>query len=171
MKFLKIPMLALIVFAAVIPNNATSRSPGNTQSGGSELVPELDLIKAGGGRFHLKDLRGKVVVLNFWATWCVPCRVEIPELNKLSDELHGQGLTIVGVSWDDSEKQIAAFRSQTKVNYPVVFGGQLIESKFGGIPNLPTSFIIDRGGRIRQKIIGVTERSEIETTIKSLLAE
>jgi peroxiredoxin len=153
------------------PIQKISSTSQTDQATGAELAPDLDLVQVGGGRFHLRNLRGRVVVLNFWATWCVPCRVEIPDLNKLNQDLHDQGVAIVGVSWDDSAKQIQMFQKQIKMNYPVVLGGEPMQSKFGGVPSVPTTFIIDRAGRIRQKMVGVTERSEIETTIKSLLAE
>lgn len=135
------------------------------------LAPEVELKTADGQSFRLSELRGRVVVLNFWATWCIPCRAEIPELNAMQRDLGAKGLTIVGASWDDTTDGIKDFQSDIKQEYTVLVGGEDVQDKFGGIPSLPTTFIIDRQGRIRQKIIGARDREGFEREIKPLLDE
>ncbi len=119
----------------------------------------------------LADLRGRVVLLDFWATWCTPCRAEIPELNAIQRELGPKGLTIVGPSWDDTAEGVRDFQKDIKQEYTVLIGGETVQEKFGGIPSLPTTFIIDREGRIRQKIVGESNRAGFESAIKPLLDE
>ena len=134
-------------------------------------APEVELKTADGQPFRLSELRGRVVVLNFWATWCIPCRAEIPELSAMQRELGAKGLTIVGASWDDTTEGIKDFQNDIKLEYTVLIGGENMQEKFGGIPSLPTTFIIDREGRIRQKIIGARDREGFEKEIRPLLEE
>jgi cytochrome c-type biogenesis protein len=136
-----------------------------------ELAPQIELKNVTGAPFRLSDLRGRVVVLNFWATWCIPCRTEIPELNDMSHELEGQGLSVVGVLWNDPDADIKAFQKEIKQDYSIVVGEESAGDKFGGVQGLPTTFIIDREGRIRQKIFGSRSREGFEAIIKPLLAE
>ncbi|HEX8176611.1 MAG TPA: cytochrome c biogenesis protein CcdA [Pyrinomonadaceae bacterium] len=133
------------------------------------FAPEIELKTVDGRSFRLSELKGRVVVLNFWATWCIPCREEIPELNAMQRELGPKGLTIIGPSWDDSAEGIREFQGDIKQEYTVLIGGESVQGKFGGIPSLPTTFIIDRQGRIRQKIIGARDREGFEKEIKPLL--
>ena len=173
--------ISILIIAGALTTNGVAAGVGNSahattmltseRGSGFQQAPDLDLNQFGGGRIRLKDLRGRVVVLNFWATWCVPCRVEIPDLNKLTDEFRGQDLTVIGISWDDTDKQINAFQKQIKLNYKIVLGGESVEAKFGGVPDLPTTFIIDRTGHLRQKLVGAAEKSEFESVIRPLLAE
>ncbi len=134
-------------------------------------APDIELKTMDGQPFHLSSLRGRVVVLNFWATWCIPCRAEIPELNAMQRELEGKGLTIVGAAWDDTLEGIKDFQSEIKQDYTVLLGGIDVQDKFGGIPSLPTTYIIDRDGNIRDKIIGGRDRAGFESVIKPLLEE
>lgn len=135
------------------------------------FAPEVELKTVDGQSFRLSELKGRVVVLNFWATWCIPCREEIPELNAMQRELGPKGLTIIGPSWDDTAEGIREFQSDIKQDYTVLIGGETVQEKFGGIPSLPTTFIIDRQGRIRQTIIGARDREGFEKEIRPLLEE
>jgi peroxiredoxin len=103
----------------------------------------------------------------------VPCRAEIPELIEMQHELESQGLSVVGVVWNDpsSVDEIKEFQKEMKLDYTVLLGGESIADKFGGIAAAPTTFIIDREGRIRQKIIGQRSRASFEASIKPLLGE
>jgi cytochrome c-type biogenesis protein len=137
----------------------------------ASFAPDIELKTVDGKPFRLSELKGRVVVLNFWATWCIPCRAEIPELNAMQRELGDKGLTIIGPSWDDTADGIREFQGDIKQDYTVLIGGESVQEKFGGIPSLPTTFIIDREGRIRQKIIGARDREGFEKEIKPLLDE
>lgn len=134
-------------------------------------APDVALKTLDDQSFRLSSLRGRVVVLNFWATWCIPCRAEIPELNAMQKELGDKGLTIIGASWNDSTEGIREFQSDIKQDYTVLTGGEAVQNQFGGIPSLPTTYIIDRNGNIREKIIGGRDREGFEAIVKPLLDE
>jgi cytochrome c-type biogenesis protein len=136
-------------------------------------VPEVELSTLEGQPFHLADLRGRVVLLNFWATWCIPCRSEIPEFNVMQRELQPQGLEVVGVSTSpgDTVAAIRDFQKELKQDYTVLRGAEEIGEKFGNGPGLPVTYLIDRAGRIRQKIVGARDRAGWEAAVKPLLDE
>jgi len=136
-----------------------------------DLAPDVELASTTGAPFRLNSLRGRVVLLNFWATWCLPCRAEIPDLNALQHDFGERGLTVVGGSWNDTPDDIKEFQKDLAQNYTILLGGEGVQSKFGGIASQPTTFIIDREGRIRQRIIGARDRASFEALIKPLLDE
>jgi thiol-disulfide isomerase/thioredoxin len=152
-------------------SNATPPPPLQPGDASFEAAPDFTLNKLEGQQLRLSELRGRVVMLNFWATWCGPCRAEIPELNAMQRELKDQGLTIIGVSWDDTVEGVREFQQELPQDYTILLGGEEVQQLFGGIPSLPTTYIIDRDGRIRQKIIGARGRSVFEAAIKPLLEE
>jgi thiol-disulfide isomerase/thioredoxin len=136
-----------------------------------EPVPDVEFQTLAGKPFHLKELQGQVVLLNFWATYCIPCREEIPALNALQHELQPQGLKIVGASLDDTIDGVNAYQQEVaKFEYDVLLGGSDAKVKFAQSV-LPTTYLIDRQGRIRQKIIGAKDKAGWEAVIKPLLAE
>jgi cytochrome c-type biogenesis protein len=134
-------------------------------------APEIELKNMAGALLRLSDLRGRVVFLNFWATWCVPCRTEIPEINAMHRDLQAQGLTVVGASWNDSVSDIQQFQQEIPVDYPILLDAETIGDKFGGVQSFPTTFIIDRTGRIRYKVSGQRNRETFEAAVKLLLDE
>jgi cytochrome c-type biogenesis protein len=135
-------------------------------------APDIELKTLDGQQFHLSSLRGRVVVLNFWATWCLPCRDEIPELNAMQRELGDKGLTIVGASLDDTSDGVKEFQNDIKQEYTLLVGDGAEKQKFvGGITGLPTTYIIDRDGNIRDTIKGSRDREGFEAVIKPLLDE
>ncbi len=134
-------------------------------------IPDVQFQTLGGQPFKLQELHGQVVLLNFWATWCVPCREEIPELNALQHELQAQGLKVVGASTEDSADGVNAYQEQvTKFEYQILIGGDDAKAKFPN-PQLPTTYLIDRQGFIRQKIIGARDKAGWEAAVKPLLEE
>jgi cytochrome c-type biogenesis protein len=149
----------------------TAPAPPSSANGAFTLAPDFALTKLEGQPFRLSELRGRVVMLNFWATWCGPCRAEIPELNAMQKDLKDQGLTIIGVSWDDTVEGVREFQQELPQDYTILMNGEGVQSLFGGIPSLPTTYLIDREGRIRQKIMGGRSRSFFEAAIKPLLDE
>jgi len=133
-------------------------------------APDFTLESLDGKSVRLSDLRGKAVLLNFWATWCGPCQIETPWLVEFQNQYGSQGLQVVGVAMDDSGKDdIAKFAKDKGVNYPVLLGKEAVGDAYGGIPALPESFFIGRDGKIVDKIIGLKGRSEIEDSIKMAL--
>jgi peroxiredoxin len=138
--------------------------------GYSTPAPDFTLDSPDGRTMHLSDLRGKAVLLNFWATWCTPCRVEMPWFVELQNQYGAQGLQIVGVAMDDSSKSdIAKFAKDMGVNYPVLIGKEAVGDAYGGVPALPESFFIGRDGKIVDRIIGLKSKSDIEDAIKKAL--
>jgi cytochrome c-type biogenesis protein len=136
-----------------------------------ESVPDVEFQTLAGKPFRLKELQGQVVLLNFWATYCVPCREEIPALNSLQHELESQGLRIVGASLDDSIDGVNAYQQEVvRFDYQVLVGGSDAKVKFQQSV-LPTTYLIDRQGRIRQKIIGARDKAGWEAAVKPLLSE
>jgi cytochrome c-type biogenesis protein len=142
-----------------------------TATGNFETAPDVQFQTLGGQEFRLVQLRGNVVLLNFWATWCIPCREEIPVLNAMQKELEPRGLKVVGASLEDTAAGVESYQNEVRrFEYQVLVGGDEAKAKFGGTP-LPTTYLIDRDGRIRQKIIGARDRAGWEAAVKPLLEE
>ncbi|MBZ5664626.1 MAG: redoxin domain-containing protein [Acidobacteriia bacterium] len=133
------------------------------------VAPEFSLPELTGQTFDLSAYRGKVVLLDFWATWCDPCREEIPHFVELQDKYRDQGLQIVGISMDDGPEPVRDFYQRFHMNYPVAMGNAKIGELYGGVLGLPIAFLIDRDGRIEAKHIGATDRSVFEREIQALL--
>ena len=118
---------------------------------------------------NLADYKGKVVIVNFWATWCGPCKVEIPDFVKLYAEYKDKGLVILGISVDDSAEQLQTFMREYKMNYPVVQMRPEVEDAWGPFYGYPTSFIVARDGSICTKHLGPATKEQFEREIKALL--
>ena len=136
-------------------------------------APDVQFEALDGKPFRLSSLRGRVVLLNFWATWCQPCRAEIPEFNALQRDLEQKGLSVVGVSVSpvDTADSIRSFQKDIRQDYTVLRGAEEIGSQFGNGPGLPVTYVLDREGRIRQKFIGPQTRESFEAALKPLLEE
>jgi len=134
-------------------------------------APNFDLATLDGHRVKLSDYRGKAVLLNFWATWCSPCKVEMPWFVELQKKYGNDGLIILGIAMDDSDApKIAEFASEMGVNYPVLLGTDQVSEQYGNVEFLPTSFYIDRDGKIVGKGTGLLGRNEIEDNVRKALA-
>jgi thiol-disulfide isomerase/thioredoxin len=119
----------------------------------------------------LASFKGKVIVLNFWATWCGPCKVEIPSFVDLQSQYGKNGLQIIGVSVDDTLDKLKSFTAQIKMNYPVLqgLGRDDVQDAFGPIFGVPTTVVISRAGDVCRKHVGVSSKEEFEKEIKALL--
>jgi peroxiredoxin len=134
------------------------------------LAPDFTLQSLDGKSMSLSDLRGKAVLLNFWATWCTPCKIEMPWFVELQNQYRAQGLQIVGVAMDDASKEdIAKFAKDMGVNYPILIGKEAVGDQYGGVPALPETFFIGRDGKIVDKILGLKGKGDIEEDIKRAL--
>ncbi len=136
--------------------------------GGDRLAPDFRLPKLGGGEAGISTYLGKVVVLDFWATWCAPCKAEIPDFIELQDRYGKEGLQIVGVALDTRDA-VDKFAPAMKMNYPVLYGNENVSALYGGISGLPTTFIIDRQGNIITSFEGFQSKSVFESEIRKLL--
>jgi len=160
--------LAYGIYDAV--RHGAKHSSGKSPAGALQSpAPPLSLQDLDGRSVDLSAYRGKVVLLDFWATWCTPCRAEIPHFVEFQDKYRAQGLQVVGISMDDDVKPVRDFYQQFKMNYPVAMGNEKLAESYGGILGLPVTFLIGRDGRIAAKYVGATETSVIEKQLNSLL--
>jgi peroxiredoxin len=152
----------------VAPQARAALGWGSTGSG----VPAVTLDMLNGGALPLGELKGQVVLVNFWATWCPPCRAEMPGFQKAYQSLHADGFTVVGVSMDDASRaHVASFLQDHGIQYPVAMATTEVVAAFGGVNSYPTSFLIDRKGRVRYTIRGFFPEPTLRAAVHRLLAE
>ncbi len=146
-------------------------SPSGADPAIGSMAPEFSLKSVPEGHtVTLSSLKGKAVVINFWATWCGPCKIEMPWLIELQNKYGAQGLQIVGITKEDSNEQtIAGFTRKMGVNYTILIGTQQVQDLYGGIGGLPTSFFLDRSGKVVHEIVGLDSESKFEDAIKRSL--
>ena len=134
------------------------------------MAPAVSLTDITGKPLKLSDYQGRVVVLDFWATWCGPCRIEIPGFIEMQKRYGSQGFSMIGISMDDSPEPVVDFYKELQMDYPVAVGNSRLGEIYGGIQGLPTTFLIGRDGRIYAKHVGATDPNVFETEVKELLA-
>ena len=161
-------LVALCIGIYFLEHRSRSIAPRAAAADGA-LAPDFSLPDLTGGRLSLSTYRGKVVLLDFWATWCDPCREEVPHFVELQSKYRDRGLQIVGVSMDDGPEPVRDFFQHFKINYPVVMGNAKIGELYGGVLGLPIAFLIGRDGHIYGKHIGGTDITVFEMEIISLL--
>lgn len=134
-------------------------------------APDVSFKTADGKTLDLSKLSGKVVIVNFWATWCGPCRKEIPDFIEFYKEYKGKGVEMIGVSLDrDGWGVVTPFVKKNKINYPIVVGDGEVAAKFSNFNAIPTTFIIDKNGNIVDEHTGVMTKKALEAKIKPLLS-
>lgn len=158
-----------LVIAGVSLIRHNRGSGANSPTARGTLAPDFTLPQLNGQPLRLSSYRGKVVLLDFWATWCVPCREEILHFVELQNKYGQSGVQIIGVSMDDTADPVRTFYQQLRMNYPVVMGNAGIGEDYGGVLGLPIAFILDRDGRIVVKHVGATEPEVIEKDVVALL--
>jgi thiol-disulfide isomerase/thioredoxin len=160
-------------------SSASSAMPPSPLEG--KQAPAFTLSDTSGKRVSLADYKGKAVLVNFWATWCAPCKVEIPWFAEFYKQYGSQGFEILGVDSDDLEtddaKKLAAQKQDIQtaatklgINYPVLLDGESLAKDFGGIDVYPMSFYVDRSGKVVEVVAGLAPKDEIEANIKKALA-
>lgn len=147
-----------------------------------KAAPDFTLEDLNGKQVSLASYRGKAVMINFWATWCTPCKIETPWIKELRDKYASQGFEVLGVSsqgddatpkdkiaWDKDKTEIAKFVQQEKLPYPILLGGDGISKPYGGVEDLPTSFFVNRKGIVVAAQMGLTSEGQLEANIKKAL--
>ena len=147
--------------------NNNKPSPEKTES--AEAAPNFVLTSTDGKNIKLSDFKGKVVIVDFWATWCAPCRKGIPDLVDIQNEFK-DNVVVIGISLDqDTKSDVIPFMKKFDINYPVVYGNNEVITNYGSINAIPTTFIIDKNGNIADKHIGLVPKSEFVNKIKEIL--
>jgi peroxiredoxin len=166
-------LLALSVEGCVSQNFRAEGRSSVKPASKRNSAPDFEVKDANGQSFHLADYRGKVVLLNFWATWCGPCKVEIPWFIDFEKNYKDRGFAVVGISLDDDGwEAVKPYLEGHRMNYRVALGNMDIERLYGGstgIESLPTSFIIDRDGKVANVHVGLVSRSDYQNELEELL--
>ena len=148
---------------------ASANGNGDEDRFNGKPAPDFNLkvLDGKGKTLKLSDLKGKAVVVNFWATWCEPCKIEMPWLVDFQKKYGAQGLQIIGISMEDTdEKTISDFAHKMGVNYPILIGTEKVADLYGGIDGMPTLFFVDRSGRIVEHELGLRGMDILEANIK-----
>ena len=150
--------------------NRAAGEPGGQLMG--RTAPDFELPSLDGKNLKLSDLRGKAVLLNFWATYCGPCKIEMPWFVELQKQYGPQGFQIIGVAMDDaSTEEITKFAKDMGVNYPILLGKESVGQSYGGVSVLPTTFFLDRDGKLIAREFGLQSRSVFVDHIKKAMSQ
>ena len=174
--FLTFVVTVVVTLMVLFAIERTGRSAGHLGATRAyvegKVAPDFTLQSIDGKTVRLSDFRGKAVLLNFWATYCAPCRIEMPWFVELQNRYGAEGLQVVGVAMDDaSPNDIEKFANDLGVNYPILVGEETVGNAFGGVQFLPSTFYIGRDGKVVDKVFGLKKRNEIEEDIKRALAQ
>ncbi len=158
---------AVVIFAALLWNTAC-KPPGAV--GPAEYAAPLSGPALNGKNASLADYKGKVVFVDFWATWCGPCKAEIPELVKLQTALGPKGFVVLGVSMDEEVSKVAPFAKKAGITYPVILNGGERAPKGWVVPGLPTGYLISRDGKILKRLFGSKPIDKLAVDVEAALA-
>ena len=161
-----------VALVTVCPFLASQTAPQPSQPAPQvgQPAPDFTLNDSAGSPVKLSGYKGKVVLLDFWATWCTGCKVEIPWYVEFQNKYRNDGLVAIGVSMDDDGwKSVKPFLEEHKLNYPVVIANQELTTRYGGLPSLPITLLIDRDGKIAESHAGMVDKDVFENKIKTLL--
>jgi thiol-disulfide isomerase/thioredoxin len=154
-----------IVFSAIVVTFSSASVLGQEIT-----APQFELKDINGRTLRLNDYQGKVVLINFWATWCPPCRAEMPDLVRLQREHRKKGFQIIGITYPPERKdRVRRFARSLKVNYPIILGTRQLKARFSSDETLPLTIVIDRDGKVSNIIVGILLREEFDEKIKPLL--
>ena len=164
-----------LLFSQEIKFSLSQKEALNKVLGDINRAPDFTLTAMNDSIYTLSKLEGKVVLINFWATWCGPCRMEIPEFNEMHKSYHERGLEILGISVSDNKKQLKNFAKSFAVNYPLLYGGaremNKIMKDYGGVYAVPSSFLVGKNGNIVWSYPGAILKNYDPQTFATLLYE
>jgi peroxiredoxin len=178
----KIIAVGFMIFALTITGcnkkadeNKTTEDLGNYAPNGKGAVekqaPDFTLTSTDGKNIKLSDYKGKIIIVDFWATWCPPCKRGIPDLIEIQNE-YKNDVVVIGISVDsDTKNNVEPFMQSIGINYPVVYANSEVVQAYGGIESIPTSFIIDQKGNIVDQHTGLVPKAEFTTVLKKLLSK
>ena len=171
-----IPMMAVLAALTFLAGCKPPDRPARPATPAAESPAakpfSMPSLAPGGGTVDLDSFRGQVVLLDFWATWCPPCRAELPSLNRLYGELKDRGFVIVGLTLDQgSVEQVAAAVQRFALDYPVGLANPAIAEAYGGVRAIPTKFLLDKSGKVRQFYQGIVPDPQLRAAIVGLLDE
>jgi len=173
-------VVAIVVTGMLVGGKYLAKPPAGSMHGalGAQdptgiAAPDFQLTGIDGKPVKLSDYRGKAVLLNFWATWCPPCKIEIPWFVELQQQYGAEGLQVVGVAMDDgdSRDKVSKMAQEMKVNYPVLLGNDQIADLYGGVEGLPLTFYIGRDGKIVKRVAGLVGHREVVENIQAALKQ
>ncbi len=169
-KITKEGSMRVFMIASVLLALTGFLTPASIAADTPATAPNFVLKTAEGQTIELKKLEGKVVIVNFWATWCGPCRAEIPGFINVYKKYQSKGLEIIGISLDsDGWDAVKPYVQRAKIPYPIVMGNGDVADAYGGITAIPVTFILDRKGAIVARHLGMMSEQALESTIKGLL--
>ena len=160
----------VIVIVASYSNRWLSRSGASIQTQNREPLPDFTYRQANGQEWRLKDHRGQVVLLNFWATWCPPCREETPGLVKIQNEFNDKEFTVAGIVMDEDQQAVPSFVKRFRITYPVLFPPQ-DAALANSVESLPTSLLIDKSGHVARTYVGAVSPAVFAADIQHVLQE
>ncbi len=166
-------LLASTLLTACASGSSAKGTTGAAHPLARKVAPDVALKLSGGGEFHPKDALGKVLVLDFWATWCQPCKASFPKVDAVYKKLAAKGLEVVAVNEDEDPKGVDAFVKETAVTFKIAFDDKQLAAEAFGVETMPSSFVLDRKGVIRYVHAGYhpDDSATIEAEITELLAE
>ena len=164
--------VTLMIFAARhLQPSANAKNGGGIGALRGAAAPDFELKTLDGKTLKLSDLHGKAVLINFWATWCAPCKIETPWIVDLQKQYEAQGLQVVAVSMDDESDtdDVKKFAQEMHMTYPILRGTEDVGNAYGGVEFLPTIFFVGRDGKVTGRILGLRGREDIEDNVKKAL--
>ena len=163
-------LATLLVFGGGCSSSGNAKAASVKATKDRKAAPDFELKDSMGRTVKLSEYRGKVVLLNFWATWCGPCKIEIPWFVEFEQKFKDKGFAVLGVSMDEEGWDVVKpYLGQANVNYRVLLGTDSVAQLYGGVDSLPTSFMIDKDGRIASVHVGLVSKSEYQNDINQLL--